>query len=110
MSRGPIAGNLWRVGLALLAGAICHPVRAQSDPQRLLVEADRLAWLRVWTRAEPLYAEAHQAFVAAGDQRNALYAEVNRLRGQLPKLAVPEVSERLSEYLDQSLVRGDERL
>ena len=25
---------------------------------KLIAEADRLAWLRLWTRAEPLYAKA----------------------------------------------------
>ena len=95
----------------LLAVSLCVPVDAQTtDPQKLLDEADRLAWLRVWTRAEPLYAKAREAFVARGDKRNALYAEVNRLRGQLPTLAVPDVSERLSQYLDDPIVKSDERL
>lgn len=106
-------GRLHLVGIVgtLLALLQYSPAVAQvADSEKLLAEADRLAWLRVWTRAEPLYAKAREAFIAAGDERNALYAEVNRLRGQLPKLAVPEVSERLTEYLDQALVRGDERL
>jgi hypothetical protein len=77
-----------------------HDVRASFGRPKLLAEADRLAWLRVWTRAEPLYAKAREGFIANRDQRNALYVEVSRLRGQLPTLAVPEVSERLSEYLD----------
>ena len=95
----------------LLAALVCPPVVAQtSDPQKLIAEADRLAWLRVWTRAEPLYAKAREAFIASGDERNALYAEVSRLRGQLPTLPVPEVSERLSDYLDNPLVQTDERL
>jgi tetratricopeptide (TPR) repeat protein len=95
----------------LLAALLCPPVVAQtSDPDKLIAEADRLAWLRVWTRAEPLYAKAREAFIARGDERNALYAEVSRLRGQLPTLAVPEVSERLSDYLENPLVQGDERL
>ena len=95
----------------LLALLQCPPAVAQvSDAHKLLAEADRLAWLRVWTRAEPLYAKARDAFIANGDERNALYAEVSRLRGQLPTLAVPEVSERLSEYLDNPLVQSDDRL
>lgn len=94
--------------LAVLTGTAL--AQAEDDPQKLLAEADRLAWLRVWTRAEPLYAKAREAFIAIADERNALYAEVSRLRGQLPTLAVPEVSERLSEYLDDPLVRSDERL
>jgi CHAT domain-containing protein/Tfp pilus assembly protein PilF len=57
-----------------------------------------------------LYAKAREEFVRVGDKRNALYAEVSQLRGQLPRLAVPDVSERLSTYLDDPLVHGDERL
>src|SRR4029450_722949 len=102
-----VVGN---VGV-VLALVLCSPAFAQvSDPHKLLAEADRLAWLRVWTRAEPLYAEAREAFVRSGDRRNALYAEVSRLRGQLPTLPVPEVSERLSLYLDDPIVQNDERL
>ena len=56
------------------------------------------------------HAKAREAFIASGDERNALYAEVSRLRGQLPTLPVPEVSERLSDYLDNPLVQSDERL
>jgi CHAT domain-containing protein len=109
MACGPL--RLVSIVGTLLAVLQCAPAAAQaSDPNQLLAEADRLAWLRVWTRAEPLYAKAREAFIASGDERNALYAEVSRLRGQLPTLAVPEVSERLSEYLDNPLVRMDERL
>src|SRR5829696_7432427 len=106
-------GRFHLVGIVgtLLAALLCSPAVAQTpDPQKLLAEADRLAWLRVWTRAEPLYAKAREAFMASGDERNALYAEVSRLRGQLPTLSVPEVSERLSDYLDNPLVQNDDRL
>lgn len=106
-------GRLHLVGIVgtLLAFFQYSPAVAQvSDAHKLLAEADRLAWLRVWTRAEPLYAKARDAFIANGDERNALYAEVSRLRGQLPTLPVPDVSERLSDYLDNPLVRSDERL
>src|SRR4030095_11814665 len=59
---------------------------------------------------EPLYAKAREPFIAAGDERNALYAEVSQLPGRLPTLPVPDASERLSEYLDNPIVRSDERL
>jgi CHAT domain-containing protein len=111
MSQGLIVASGWRVGLALLVWAVAVPLNGQTvDPHRLLTEADRLAWLRVWTRAEPLYAKALEEFARVGDKRNVLYAEVNRLRGQLPTLAVPEVSERLSLYLDDPIVQSDEFL
>lgn len=95
----------------VLAALLCSPAFAQTpDPHKLLAETDRLAWLRVWTRAEPMYAEAREAFLRTGDKRNALYAEVSRLRGQLPTLPVPEVSDRVSRYLDDPIIQNDERL
>src|SRR4051794_8335845 len=100
-----------RLGLflvfALPLSALAQPT---IQPDKLLADAERLAWLRVWTRAEPLYAQAQTAFSARGDKRNALYAEVSRLRSQLPTLAVPEASERLADYLDNPLVDADPRL
>src|SRR3989441_4835642 len=111
MFQRPIAVVALRVGLGLLGCAVASLAEGQaSGPANLLVEADRLAWLRVWTRAEPLYARAREEFATVGDKRNALYAEVSQLRGQLPRLAVPDVSERLSASLDDPLVHGDERL
>jgi CHAT domain-containing protein len=106
-------GRLHLVGnvAVVVAVLLCSPAIAQeSDPHKLLAEADRLAWLRAWTKAEPLFAAAERAFAAQGDQRNAMYAHVSALRGQLPRLPVPEVSERLAELLDDPLVFGDERL
>lgn len=99
-------------GLVLLAAILCHPASAQNtvDPEKLLQEAERLVWLKAWTRAAPLYDEAERLFTARGDQRNAFYARINSLRGQLPRLAVPEVSDRLAEYLEDPLVQHDERL
>src|SRR5439155_20453074 len=67
----------------VLAVLLCSPAFAQdTDSHKLLTEADRLAWLRVWPRAEPLYAQAREEFVRNADRRNALYAEVSQLRGQ----------------------------
>lgn len=102
---------LWCAGLILL---VLPRDRAtaqdNSDPQKLVEEADRLAWLRAWTRAVPLYAEAERVYAARGDRRNALYAQVNKLRGELPGRSVPEVSGRLAEYLEDPIVRSDDRL
>ncbi len=98
---------------ALVLAAICwQPVFAQNagDPDELLREAERLSWLKVWTRAEPLYAEAQRLFAARGDLRNARYAEINRLRGELPRLAIAEASQRLADYLDDPIVQTDDRV
>ena len=111
MLRGGSFSFVRRLGVVLLV-VFCPPVFAQDsrDPHKLLQEADRLAWLRAWTRAAPLYAEAERLFAARGDRRNTLYAQINRLRGELPRLAVPDVSQRLADYLEDPIVQADERL
>ena len=98
--------------LAVLAVALLLPYSPQDtpDPEKTLQDADRLAWVKNWTRAEPLYADAERVFTERGDQRNALYAAVNKLRAELPGRSVPEVSQRLAEYLENPIVQGDDRL
>lgn len=99
---------------ALLAAAFFVLVgsapQSASDPEQLLREADRLAWFRAWSAAEPKFLEAQKRFAARGDQRNALYAEVSAFRGRLPRMSVLEASARLNEYLEHPLVQVDDRL
>lgn len=84
--------------------------QSASDPEQLLREADRLAWLRAWSAAEPKFIEAQRLFAARGDKRNALYAEVSAFRGRLPRMSVLEASARLNDYLEHPLVAADDRL
>jgi CHAT domain-containing protein len=99
---------------ALLAAAFFVLVAGASqsapDPDQVLREADRLAWLRAWSAAEPKFIEAQKLFAARGDERNALYAEVGAFRGLLPRTSVPEASERLGAYVEHPLVQTDDRL
>ncbi len=53
---------------------------ASSDPEILLAEANRLAWLFNWPKAEPLYIRAEQLFKEHGDTRNETYSRVGRIR------------------------------
>jgi len=80
------------------------------DPGTLLKEADRLAWLRAWSDAEPHFLQAQRLFAARGDERNALYAEISAFRGALPRMSLPEASARLVDYLEHPLVQADDRL
>ncbi|MGE4222287.1 MAG: CHAT domain-containing protein [Vicinamibacterales bacterium] len=89
---------------------ISNAWQLDSEPDRLLREADRLAWLRAWSAAEPIFLQAEKGFAARGDRRNALYAEVSAFRGRLPRMSVAEASRRLAEYLEHPLVQADERL
>src|ERR1700741_1110329 len=57
-------------------------VRASKNPEILLSEANRLAWLFNWPKAEPLYIRAEQLFKDKGDMRNEVYSRVGRIRAQ----------------------------
>jgi hypothetical protein len=57
-----LVGNVGVVVVLLLGSPA---IAQQPDPHKLLAEADRLAWLRAWTKAEPLFTAAEQAFTVA---------------------------------------------
>lgn len=96
---------------SLIALQISTAVLAQDgNPETVLAEADRLAWLKNWYRAEPLFAQAERMFAARGDRRNELYVHIGRLRGELPRRANAEVSQELADLLIDPLVKGDARL
>jgi hypothetical protein len=50
-----------------------------------LNRAEHFVLLRNWAAAEPFYAIAEQQFSAAGDEEDAMFARISRLRGQLPQ-------------------------
>ncbi len=101
-----------------ILGAICFVLlataHALAEPSKsaeeLLAEADRLAFLRLWSRAEPLFREAEELFGQKGDPRNALYSKIGRIRGELPRRPVLEVSDELAGYLSDPLAKSDDRL
>jgi tetratricopeptide (TPR) repeat protein len=106
---GPARERLFPIlfGIALAAIPLYSDV---PEADRLLAEGERLAWLKNWQAAEPYFARAEAAFRNAGNARNALYAEISRLRGELPKLSLIETSELLAERLDDPLMAQDLRL
>jgi len=89
------------------------PVSAPApgeNAKHLLKEADRLAWVKNWAKARPLFVRAEKLFAEAGDDRNALYAKIGRLRGEWETLPFPEVSQYLAEQLENPLVQNDPQL
>jgi hypothetical protein len=101
------------IWVGLVAGVISlfpSAIAQTGDPHALIAEADGLVWLKAWSKAAPLFAEAEKLFTARGDRRRVLYAQINQLRARLPSLPVPEVSARLAEYLADPMVQTDERL
>jgi len=81
-----------------------------QDANRLLAEADRLALLFNWPKAEPLYGQAEALFDQSGDNKNALYARLGWIWSQADTgVAVKFVSE-LDDDIQSPLVQSDPRL
>jgi CHAT domain-containing protein len=72
-----------------------------------------LADLYNWEDAGPEFAEAEHLFVEAGDQRNALYAKLGRIRSHIDRdqETLPAVATGLAEELeDDPLLQSDKEL
>ena len=83
---------------------------ASSNPDILLTEANRLAWLFNWPKAEPFYIRAEQLFKDKGDTRNEVYSRVGRIRAQSETMAWVDVSEILGKELDLPISKSDQEL
>src|ERR1035437_9265232 len=99
-----------RVLRVLLIGAGLWAQDNSPDAVRLLAEADRLAMLNNWHKARPLFADAERLFAAAGDERNALYCKIIRLRAEVQGMSFTEVAEYLDRELSNPLVQADAKL
>ena len=84
--------------------------RQRSAPD-LLHHALYLAELYNWADAGPEFSQAEKLFVAAGDQRNALYARLGRLRSNVEQGTLPAISTQLAAELEtNSLLLNDKQL
>jgi CHAT domain-containing protein len=81
-----------------------------ADPKTTLAEADRLAWLKNWTKAEPLFQKAEEGFKTDGDRRNELYARVGKLRGELRSKSPQIISHEVALLMADPLVQTDKAL
>lgn len=81
-----------------------------NNPEVLLEEANRLAWLFNWPKAEPLYIRAEDLFRAKGDIRNEIYARVGRIRAQSETVSWAKVSNVLGQQIDLPIVKADPKL
>lgn len=89
-------------------------VQAQTtadDPDVLLKKALHLGDLYNWADAAPLVTEAEQLYATRGDNRDALYARLGRIRSTMEQFSLPEVSEELRAELDKnSVLQSDKEL
>jgi CHAT domain-containing protein/tetratricopeptide (TPR) repeat protein len=81
-----------------------------TEPGQLLAQAEALANVYNWYDAEPLYAAAESGFDLVGDRRNALFARVSRLRGEMQVRSLPELVEEIDSILAIDVVQGDKAL
>jgi tetratricopeptide (TPR) repeat protein len=105
-----ITGVLTTIGIVVLGGSSCYPDNAVPTVNRALQTAERLAWLRNWSAAQPYFAEAERQFTASGDRRNARFARISGIRGELQRLPLLKTSELLANELEDALVQSDPRL
>jgi hypothetical protein len=110
--RHPMQYRFLRWTALLIACSSC--VAAQEPPAKeLLARALHLADLYNWADAAPAFTEAEKLFAGAGDQRNALYARLGRIRSNVEReqQALPMVSAQLADALeDDPLLQNDKEL
>jgi len=85
----------------------------QPEPKELLARALHFSDLYNWDDAGPLFAKAERLFVGEGDQRNALYAKLGRIRSNIDRdqQTLPAVAAQLEEALeDDPLLQNDKEL
>lgn len=92
-----------RLGLLLILFVFFAHGGQLNSAEDLIKDADRLAWLKAWVRAEPMFAEAERQFALRGDRRNELYAQLASYADNYPASALL-VSQRMSEYLEDPIV------
>ena len=89
---------------------LVRAAEASNNPELLLAEANRLAWVFNWPKAEPLYVRAEELFREKGDKRDQIYARVGRIRAQSETMSYVEVSEMIGKELNDPVVKNDPEL
>lgn len=84
--------------------------KTSRNPDVLLAEGNRLAWLFNWPKAEPLYVRSEELFRDRGDLRNEVYARIGRIRAQSERMSWVDVSDMLGQQLEIPAVKSDQRL
>src|SRR5262249_34513156 len=87
-----------------------HSADSEGTAAKAMAEGERLFWLDNWLKARESFAEAERLFAERGDQRNALYAKVSRLRADADRVGYPSISSFLAEQLNRPVVQQDGRL
>jgi CHAT domain-containing protein len=95
----------------LAAGLLQLRSQDRQPAHEILAHALHLADLYNWDDAGKDFAEAERLFMAAGDQRNALYAKLGKIRSTVDQRALPATSAQLASELDNNpLLQTDKQL
>ena len=100
---------LRQTALLIVLGSFAQAQQPQA--KELLARALHLADLYNWADAAPEFTEAEQLFARAGNQRNALYARLGRIRSNIEReqQTLPAVSAQLAEALDNDPLLQDDK-
>lgn len=86
-------------------------VGAQTQsPNRILGEADRLAFLYNWPKAETLYAQGEALFNKSGDKKDALYARLGWIWSQATNGTAAEFEHEVEADAHDPFVEADPKL
>jgi len=90
------------ITLFLILASLTPRLAGQPQPAaaQKLQRALRLADLYNWADAGPDFAEAERLFIAAGDQKHALYARLGVIRSNSEQHPLPETSVQLAKDLE----------
>jgi CHAT domain-containing protein len=99
-----------KLSFAPASADLIRDPKSSQNPEILLAEARRLAWLFNWPNAKPLFVRAEQLFKEKGDYRNETYARVGRIRAESEAISWFDVSKMLRQELDLPIVKSDQPL
>src|SRR5215472_15389860 len=92
-------------------GAVLLPLRAQPSAADALQRALHFADVYNWSDAAREFSEAEKLFLAAGDQRNALFARLGTIRSTAEQRNLPSTSAELGTELDTNpILQTDKQL
>jgi len=97
--------------VVLLVATSSLVVLADDTADALLRRGLYLSDLYNWRAARPYFIKAQNMFEAAGDKRNALYAQLGAIRAGADPAPIPELSYRLDQELTTNpLLQSDKEL
>ncbi len=95
-----LSGRIVVVMICFLVATVSNSrLLAEDTPETLLQRGLYFTDLYNWHAARPYFTRSQQMFEAAGDKRNALYAQLGAIRAGADPAPIPELSYRLDQEL-----------